>query len=65
MMRQCNKCNKLYEATSKGQKKCEKCKVGQGSHMKNYVAPKSTLDLKKLMILKKNIAKMSYKEAIE
>lgn len=65
MLRQCKKCDNLFQATAKGQKKCEGCKLPIGQHKKKYIFRKSNVDHKKLMILKRKLDKMSYERAIE
>lgn len=64
MQRQCKICDNIYEATAKHQKKCEACKIPRGRPTYNPNAHKDTIDLKKLMILKKKIDRMKYEEVI-
>lgn len=64
MQRQCRKCNNLFQATAKGQRKCESCKESLGKRKTKFLYNRNPIDPKKLMVLKKKLDKMSYARAI-
>ena len=65
MLRQCKKCNELFNATAKTSRICPLCRKTSGGRVENkYLLNKYTIDPEKLMILKKKLDKMSYAEAI-
>ena len=65
MQRSCKRCDRLFMATGKTSKICDSCKiVSFKARQRKFRFHNTTIDARKLMILKKKLDKMKYEEAL-